>query len=405
MVIKLKKISMILFEIMLVFLLFQHYVFPSEMTFISLLLTIVTGGLLILCDGKVYINPFFKSYAIFLLVMLVYYLIGYGVGNALTQFMICLMQFVSSIFIYNYLMRINKVEHFFKLFIIISIISLFLIFLILGETAITSRLGHNGSGGIVSYYIAGVPIYKSSNTTANCCAIGVLFLFYYVEKLKRWYCYIPIVFLTLGVLLSGSRKGLLALGIFVIYSYFLMNKGITIKKILLLVLVPTIGYIVLMKIPVVYEAVGIRIESLVMNLYGQTNALDGHSYLTREKLKEVAWEWIREKPLFGYGYSVFAKELGYGAENNILQILLNFGCIGVCAYYGFIIPLTKTLLRDGRKTDATRMVSILILAILIQDYGSVTYSWQTMTIWYSVFWAIINRETGRNNYCKLSFGK
>ena len=51
------KIIMLLFEIALIFLLFQENVFPSELTFISLLLTIVFGIFFLAKGGKLYLNP------------------------------------------------------------------------------------------------------------------------------------------------------------------------------------------------------------------------------------------------------------------------------------------------------------------------------------------------------------
>ncbi|PGL72703.1 O-antigen polymerase [Bacillus sp. AFS055030] len=396
-----KKLCLGIFEIAFVFLLFQQNIFPSELTFISLLLTVIAGIFLIMLDGKFYLNPFLISYGLFFLFALILSLIGWGTGNVEDRLMLLLMKYVSSIFIYNYLMRLEKPEKFMRLYVAISIISLVIIFLLVGDNAVASRLGHNGSGSIVSYQIAGVPIYKSSNGTATFCAIATLFLLYYSVRFKKWYCYIFIVFLTIGMLLSGSRKGLLIYILYIIYTYFFMRKGITLKKIVLFLVVPIAGYILLSKVPIIYDAVGIRLESMIMNIFSQSNSLDGNSYLMRQQLKNVAYEWIGSKPFLGYGFNTFQTATGYGAENNLLQIMVEFGLIGALIYYSFLFSLFRVILRIKNKSVLAGLFSVLILSILLQDYGSVTYSWQHMTIWYSVFWAVANHHMERKKFIKL----
>lgn len=398
---KTTKIVLVLFEVSLFFLLLQHNVFPSELTSLTLLLSIIFGGLIILVDGKLYFNSFLMSYGVFVVLVALSVLLGRGTGDTDLRLLLIIMEWISSLCIYNYLMRTESEERFVHIFIVIAIISLISILFLVGDRAIVSRLGHNGSGAIVSYYIAGTPIYKSSNGTANFCAIAMLFLLFYAESMKKWFYYIPAAFLGIGMLFCGSRKGLLISIVYLIYVFFFIRKGVTLKKIVFFIVTPVAVYFLVMKVPFIYDSVGVRVQSMLMNLFSQSNALDGNSFLMRQQLRHIAYEWIANQPIIGYGLNTFQASTGYGAENNLLQIMIEFGLVGTLTYYSFLIPMFRTILKGWRKSEWARVFCVLIVMILLQDYGSVSYSWQHMTLWYSVFWAMENRELGRCRYLKL----
>ena len=401
--VKLKTILNFLFELALTFLLLQQNIFPSELTFISLLLTIVFGIILIIHQQKIHFNPYLITFLLFIFILSLNCFARNGQTNEINRIILILMQFLSNLCIYNYLIQIKNPKKFMHLYSIIAIISLTIIIFLVGPSnAVASRLGHNGSGGIVSYYIFNTPIYKSSNGTANFCAIAVLFFLYFIKEEKRSkFNYILIILLSFGIILCGSRKGILTLGIFILYFCFFNTKGINFKKITLFAAIPVISFILLFKVPIVYNTIGMRVESMVLNMFNQENRLDGNSYLMRESLTETALSWISKKPFFGHGINVFENKVGYGAENNLLQILVETGIIGAITYYSFLIPLTINIIKNKRKSKIIDLFSILIIAILIQDYGSVTYSWQHMTIWYSIFFAI-NKNTKQKNENSLN---
>ena len=399
-----KKRVMRFFEIALIFLLFQHNVFPSQLSFVSLLLSIIAGVALVLfTDKKLYYNPYIVSFLCFMLFIVFASLFGYGTGDVFRDVIYYLMQCISSLFIFNYILRLENVERFLLVYICVCICSLLIIFFLVGDNAILSRLGHNGSGAIVSYYIAGVPIYKSSNGTAGFCAIALFFLLYYAEKFKKWYCYLPIVFLGVGIILCGSRKALLIVFIYILYAYFFINKGITIKKIVLFVGIPLTTYILLMKIPAIYNSIGIRVVSLIMNIFNESNILDGNSYVMRNHLKEIAHIWIQERPILGSGLNTFVEANGIGAENNFLQTMVEFGVIGTMIYYSFIIPLVYTVYKHRHANALMRILCIIVLTTLLQDYAGVTFLWQHVTMWYSIFWAFSCRELSKAKCIKISY--
>ena len=409
MTINLIKTSIFLFALSLCLLLLQQALFPSELTFATLLLSIFFGSMMIFLNKSFKMNPFLLSYLIFLFVILIYITIDYAADESIRKFLLYSMEFVSSIYIYNYLIFKNNVERFMSIYILISLISLiFLIILISPQNIINTRFGHNGSGSIVSYYIFNHPIYKSSNGTANICAIAMLFSAYFmtIKKDKRYF--ILFLFFLVCALLCGSRKGMLTVVLFILYFSFFRKKGITLKKVLSVIVLPILFGILIFKIPAFYNSIGFRVESFFGNLSGSNvNSYDGNSYLKRQQLKQIAYEWIDKKPIFGNGIGNFVDEIGYGAENNVLQILIDYGIFGLIIYYSFIFFLFKQIFIREKKTILYSMFSVIIISILIQDYGSVTYPWQQTTMWYSIFWAIcvVERKKMLNEKEGKQYGK
>ena len=390
MAIDVKKISIYIYEFSFLFLMLQQNIFPSELTGVTLLISVVAGVCLFSADRKVFYNPFLVSYGFFIIYVLITVSLGYGEGDILTRVLLIVLKFLSSVGIYNYFMKIDNMESFIKKYIIVSVVSLLVIFFLVGDRAVISRLGHNGSGAIVSYFIGNVPIYKSSNSTANFCAISMFFSIYYYIKTKKSYYLLFCIFLFTGVLLTGSRKGMITSLIFIFYSVFVYKSGVNLKKLFFLFLVPSVLYIVLFHNEYIYGVMGVRIESFVLNLLGDENSLDGNSFLVRDTIKENAYNWILASPLIGRGINSFQTEMEIGAENNYLQILLEFGLVGLFLYYSYLPFLIENLFKE--KSELMMISTVVVIPILIQDYGSVTYLWQSMTMWYLFFWAVYERN-------------
>lgn len=394
MIINLKSIFTKLFEFSLIILLFQQVLFPSELTFITVLFNIIFGIILIIINNKVKLNPFLISYILFLLIIFAQIVIGYSVYNFKYKFILYLMQTISTICIYNYLINTKKIEKFLNTYLLVAIVSLLLIICLVGPANIvSSRLGHNGSGSIVSYYIFGNPIFKSSNGTANVCSIALLFCTYFIYSKNKKIYYLPFIFFIICCFLCGSRKGLFMMSFFLIYYFFFMNKKITLKKIIYIFVIPFLFLFLIFKVQFFYNIIGIRVESLFSNLLGnETNKLDGNSYLMRKKMGDLAILWIGRKPFFGSGAGIFVNTIGFGSENNFLQICVDYGLFGLFVYYSYLLSLFRTIFHNRRKTILISMFSLLILMMLFQDFGSVTYSWQQTTMWYSIFWAVVETE-------------
>lgn len=390
-----KRVSVILFELSLVFLFLQQNVFPSELTMVSMLSVIAAGIWMkfVRKDLRYFcLNPFLDFYAVFLVIMLIGCLCGMGTGDTWRRTILCAGGWVTSVLMYDCLMNMREPERFMKLYLDVAIVSLVVILLLLGDKSWSSRLGHNGSGGNISYYIGSTPIYKSSNGTANVCVIAAAFAYYFaaIKRMKRYYLYC--VFLLIGMMMTGSRKGILIFAIVAAYLVFFWDRGVTWKKLWLAVIIPVAGLIVVTKVPAVYDAIGKRIVSLVLNLLGQANKLDGNSYLARMDLMGSAIQWFIDRPLFGHGMNAFSTYYEVGTESNILQLLVDFGIVGFLAYYAFLPGLYCRLKACKNGSKLARMFGIIIISFLMQDVFSVRYSWHDCTMWFSIYWFVTNCE-------------
>ena len=277
--------------------------------------------------------------------------------------------------------------------------SLGIIFLLLGERALSSRLGHNGSGSLVSYYLLGTPIYKSSNGTATFCCIAIFLCFYYIMVKHRRIYIVPLIFLSIGIIFSGSRKGLLFLLIIIIYSLFIMEKSSILKKIMLMLILPVLLYIILFKIPIIHELIGNRLLSLILNLQGNLNIDDGNSFNMRMILADKAKQYFYQKPLFGWGLSVFTKNNnGYGPENNYLELMVSSGIIGLLSYYSYAYIAICNIIKKYLKYDNLfRVFSVIIIVLLTIDIGTVSYCWLNTTLWIMCFFVALRRNKNIEN--------
>lgn len=395
----------ILFELTLVLLFFHDNVFPSELTLVSLLLVIIFGLFIILKNKKMYYNPFLVSYFVFIIIVATMTLIfGKGEGDTIRRLGLIIAQFVAAIAIFNYLMNTKDIKKFMKIFAIVGFVSLIIIFILLGNRAFTTRLGHNGASRTVSYFINNTPIYKSSNGTANFCAIATLFLLYFSNntnnKKQKIMYYLISAFLIFGLLLCGSRKGFFVLFVFIIYSFIQLKVSKKTKAIIFSLGI-IIVIILIFNVPFLYNAIGSRVESTFLSLVGISNDLDQNSLIARNNLKDSAIEWIGKQPIFGYGFNVFENHIGNGAENNVLQIMLDFGLIGLVAYYSFIVPFINTIKKGNKKNKLYTLVLVLIICILLQDIGTVSYSWLSITMWYSVYWAVFYIEQKNKKWLEI----
>ena len=395
----------LLFECALVLLFFHDALFPSQLTLVSLCAVVVFGGIIIIKTKKFYYNPFLISFCIFTLIATVATLIlKLGENDPIRRLGLIGMQLLAGTCIFNYLMNTKNFKRFMKIFAIVAIISLILIFIILGNKAFSTRLGHNGASKTISYYLLWTPIYKSSNGTANICAIAVLFLLFFGNKAKgkkekRLY-YIFAGILILGVLICGSRKGLLTLIVYVLYSFTQVNIDKK-KKRIIYILVPITILILIFSVPFLYKSIGKRVQSTFLNIIGITNRLDQNSLNKRNELQDEALRWIKDNPIIGYGFNTFSNTVGNGSESNILQITLDLGIISLIVYYSFLPALFKSFKNSNKNSELIKLFTVLIICILIQDFGTVSYGWLFLTMWNSVYWAVYYTENNEEKYLEI----
>lgn len=212
--------------------------------------------------------------------------------------------------------------------------------------------------------------------------LGAYLLF--TEQKHHMIYLLSIVLNTSIVVMTGSRKAIFFILIPLLLYYIGSQKNSLkfIKSFALSgILVGAVCYAML-HVPYIYDMVGSRMEMMLKGIMhaGQT---DGSTSL---RLAMINWgiEWFKLKPWFGYGINNYMNLLGtmdtsFGtsgvyAHNNYIEMLVNLGLIGTIIYYFIYLKiLVRTVLIRNRLNPLQLMMSSILAAIMVCEYGMVTY--------------------------------
>ena len=137
-------------------------------------------------------------------------------------------------------------------------------------------------------------------------------------------------------LYTGSRTAFLLLIFIGVGIFFLISKN----KLLAIGIIAAfvVGmYLLVMNVEPLYEVLGKRLESLIINLFGG-DASEG-SFDARAEMIKLGWRWFLERPIFGYGLNNFrtlyeqAAGVSTYSHNNFIEILVSGGLVGFILYY------------------------------------------------------------------------
>lgn len=332
-------------------------------------------SILLLFNGKVYINTYIEWRVIFCLACLFSYLfISIDKSVSFLYLKIIIMQTVVFIQIGMLLREIGIVE-ILKMYILSVFLMIIYIFFRIDYSELGSyRLGEEvlGAGwnanviGLTCYW-AWIFIYiviKYEHYIRNSTFIIYLFM--------KYTC-ILIIFLT------GSRKALIAL----VSSYLLLaildKKGI-IKKIIF-ILIALVGIWLLIyfinRIPFLYNIIGKRINSLLVLL--ETHQYGDSSLMWRDNMIQYGIEFFEKSPVFGYGINCFRVLFGYlfsnkvtYAHNNYIEMLVGGGVIGFILYYWIYIYIYIKAFNS--KSKYRKFVMLFLGIALILDFATVSYT-------------------------------
>ncbi len=233
------------------------------------------------------------------------------------------------------------------------------------------------------------------NTIGLRMAIGVVISLYFIhesinenKKKSIFFYLICILLFIIPVLFSGSKKALLLLIVGTILFELINAKGS--KWIFKATIFSIIGIMLIFFIfnnEMLYSIIGRRVERMYLTLtQGDSIAkkdTDG-SLLERNFYIEQALNLFFENPIIGYGGNNFVtrmREINYShvaySHNNFVEILATLGVVGFIIYYSYwLLVLTKLFLKLKyiKNKRFTSIFFILIMMLLILDYGNVSYT-------------------------------
>lgn len=248
----------------------------------------------------------------------------------------------------------------------------------------------------------------SANGVGLCAAFGACMSFYFLYNRKHntWWALLFALNVII-VILSSSRKALMC--VFIPFAIiYLMNNKVNLHKrilrIVLIVFIAFIGYYLLIKIPVLYDSIGNRIESMISMLLGDSSHADG-SAITRFYLIQWGMEWFKQSPIIGHGidnYRILLTSahpdypIGFYAHNNYVELLVDVGIIGTLLYYVNYILIIKSIYRNRRFiTTSEYMLLGMLIALLINEYGLVSYYDKYVQVLLVIIWIVSHNINSR----------
>lgn len=257
----------------------------------------------------------------------------------------------------------------------------------------------------------GSAIGLNSNAFGLRMAIGAVISLYLLHKdrvkKKKLAYMIMLVLFAVFALFSGSKKALFALIIGIPACEILMAEGAKmVLKILGILAFLAIICLLIFNNRQLYDVVGSRIEKTFYTLTEQNSSrkTTDFSLLERQFYVDKGIELFEKHPLIGYGgnnFVTYMKEINYShvaySHNNYVELLSTLGLVGAFIYYGFWAVITYRLARiyfierkNGYRDSISMLFLIIMMTMLILDYGMVSYSADfnmiMLCLVYMVYW-------------------
>lgn len=214
------------------------------------------------------------------------------------------------------------------------------------------------------------------------------------KKKKALYVGAIVVFM-LVALLMGTKKSVLIfiVGLIALCIQKTKNQLKTIRTIVFAAIICALGYIVILKTPILYSSIGYRINDFFNEVINEdTDSI--RSTTMRRRFMSEAIDVFKENPIIGIGQDGFRyKNTIYPTYShcNYTELMANLGVIGLILYYSVYILLFKGA---RNKADKYSMLMIsLLLVMLVTDIGEVSYSTETKYVLFGLLAGLINEDT------------
>lgn len=221
----------------------------------------------------------------------------------------------------------------------------------------------------------------NANRLALLAVYGINMCMYFMkQKGGTKLLWLKIIFYVFIVLLSGSRKGLILIVLSVLLVNLIQGGGrAIIKNIITVAIVVFFLYLLVMKIPVLYNIIGVRVEELISLLTDDSTG--DQSLIDRQLLIEAGWKLIGKHPWIGYGldsFKVVSDIEGSGnynlySHNNYIELLFGGGIIGTALYYLPLLGVLKGLIKNLKNHPCITYILTIFIAKHAIEYAYVSY--------------------------------
>jgi len=207
---------------------------------------------------------------------------------------------------------------------------------------------------------------------------------------RKWLRYVGL-FITGLVLFSSFKRGGLIAFVLGIIAYLFVNEVLVERKFtrLLVFLIAMIALFIILIF--VDNAMGNIISERILNIQE-----DGGS--GRDQVWATTWNMIKasdsQQLLFGHGYNAVLKcsPLGLSAHNDFLEMLFNYGIIGLVPYLVLHFQLIKQIftgIKSQNKTASIMAFTYTIFFILSMISHIIVYPWACII---AIAWGMLSNS-------------
>ena len=175
------------------------------------------------------------------------------------------------------------------------------------------------------------------------------------------------------ILLSGGRKYVLYLSVFLYLSLLMTSKrknigSIIAGSILVCVLIVLLFYAI-MNVDILYDSIGYRFDGMLNN---EAVGQDDQKGLMLRGIK-----LFLQRPLFGWGLNAYKYVSGTGiySHSNYVELLANHGIFVSILYYSQHFACLRKMMRNiSHPSEQIKLFFPLLVSILVLDVFCVTYN-------------------------------
>lgn len=173
-------------------------------------------------------------------------------------------------------------------------------------------------------------------------------IYYYINKkeIKAQHRWITHLILVIGILISFSRTGLIAIAIYIVLLLFRkIFKNSKIIYFFIYSLSVLIIILLLSEDNIIFELINYILVNSA-EVLGRERTAEINAVITEDNrylIWKVTFDYILSNPLVGYGPLSFLAILPYPPHNTYLTVMLDFGLIGLILFVSFMAPIIKNI--------------------------------------------------------------
>jgi len=227
---------------------------------------------------------------------------------------------------------------------------------------------------------------ESFNMNENMVALYFLIPFCFVandflEKKRRIFNLFAIVVFSYVIMLTGSKKAIFAVVLFV-FLFSIVKAGRITKRMRAIIIVGILAvilYNLVMNVEVLYNVLGHRIQLMINTFISRDFETSDTSTGVRGGMIIFGLKEFIKSPLIGRGLNAFNKlygdETGFYtySHNNYVEILVSVGVIGFCVYYSLLGRTVRCFVKLKNQAKENAFYIALTAVLLFYDIAMVSY--------------------------------